>query len=205
MPQRNTLKSYVPRTYYHVYTRGSNKQRIFLEDRDRQYFLALIERYLGQKQVFSKTGVAYPHYRDEVGLHAYCLMPNHLHLLLFQGDDAHSIQKFMRSLMTSYGKYFNLKYRRVGSLFESRYKAKAIDQDSYLIHIGRYIHMNPRYWRTYRFSSLRYVFDKRPPDWLDLSLITEEFQSRGDYVQFLEEYQERKRELEEVKMMLADK
>jgi len=106
--------------------------------------------------------------------------------------------------MTSYSKYFNLKYRHVGSVFESRYKAKRIDNDGYLTHISRYIHMNPRRWQTYSYSSLRFVFSEQCPGWLSLSEVLSEFKSREDYLAFLRDYQENKDILEEVKYQLAD-
>ena len=204
MPQKNTIKEYIPNSYYHIYTRGANKQKIFLEPADYNYFLALFERYLSGNKVFSKTGVVYPDYSKEIKLLSYCLMPNHIHIMLFQYDNPREIRKFMSSLMTSYSKYFNLKYKRLGSVFESRYKAKRIDNDSYLIHLSRYIHMNPRRWRGYKYSSLRYVFDPKVPRWLYLSEILDGFNDSDEYIKFLLDYQENKDQLEIIKAQLAD-
>lgn len=106
--------------------------------------------------------------------------------------------------MTSYSKYFNAKYRRYGSVFESRYKAKRIDNDSYLSHISRYIHMNPRRWQTYSYSSLKFVFSENCPEWLSLQDITHAFIDREDYFSFLHDYQQNKEVLEELKDQLAD-
>ncbi len=204
MPQKNTLKEYAPHSYYHVYFRGANKQKLFVEAADYHYLLSLFARYLSAKKAVSKTGVPYPNYRGDIKLLAYCLMTNHVHLLVYQAENAQTLRKFMSSLMTSYGKYFNHKYQHVGSVFESRYKAKRIDDDSYLIHISRYIHMNPRRWQAYRHSSLRYAFSENYPDWLDIKEVTNNFKDRADYRNFLLEYQGNKESLEAIKYQLAD-
>ena len=203
MPQKNTIKEYVAESYYHIYTRGINKQKIFCDAADYDYFLHLFDRYLSGKAKVSKTGVIYPNYSQELDLVAYCLMANHLHILVFQYDNPEIIKKFMSSILTSYSKYFNKKYRRAGSVFESRYKAKRIDDDSYLIHISRYIHMNPRRWLTYKYSSLRCIFDESPPKWLKPGIITSQFDDRQEYIEFLEDYQDNKDSLEEIKHQLA--
>ncbi len=74
-------------------------------------------------------------------LHAYCLMDNHLHLLLNEGSE--DISTSMKRITVSYVSYFNKKYKRVGHLFQDRYKSEVIDQESYLLGLSRYIHLNP--------------------------------------------------------------
>jgi putative transposase len=204
MPQKNTIKEYAPESYYHVYSRGANKQKIFQETDDYYRFLSLFDRYLTAEQKVSKKGGVYPNYSKEVNLAAYCLMPNHIHLLIYQNADREALRKFMSSLMTSYSKYFNKKYRRVGSLFESRYKAKRIDEDSYLAHISRYIHMNPQRWSQYKYSSLHYMFSNQAPEWLTGKMAVGEFKNRIDYMNFLQQYQENKDIRKEIKHQLAD-
>lgn len=113
------------------------------------------------------------------------------------------MEKLMRSVMTSYSRYFNLKYKRTGPLFESRYRASLIDQDPYLQHISRYIHLNPRNWPTYRYSSLRYYKQGKPPEWLNLARIFSLFDSPEDYHTFVADYKEYKRVLDELKCQLA--
>jgi len=165
MPSRNILKHYAPQSYYHIYARGSSKQKIFLEQADYKYFIKLFERYLSNKEQRSTTSEIYPNFKDRVEVLSYCLMTNHFHILLYQ-KSTDDMQKFMRSVMTSYSRYFNLKYKRTGALFESRYKASRIDSDSYLQHITRYIHLNPKNWKHYRHSSLKYYKDGKGPNWL---------------------------------------
>jgi putative transposase len=203
MPSRNITKVQVPESYYHVYARGSNKQKIFLENADYKYFLGLFERYLSKTPATDKLGTPYPHYLHHIEIVAYCLMTNHFHLLLYQQDIPY-LEKFMRSLMTSYSRYFNLKYRRTGPVFESRYKAVRIDQDLYLQHITRYIHLNPRLWKRYRYSSLRYYRDGVEPYWLHTKNILELFASRQEYMEFVADYEELHDMLSELKYQLAD-
>lgn len=203
MPSKNTIKEQVPESYYHVYARGANRQKIFVEAADYKYFLELFSRYLSRKQAISQTGEPYPHYRNRVRLLAYCLMSNHLHLLIYQVDIPY-LEKFMRSLMTSYSRYFNLKYKRTGPLFEDRYKAVRTGDDSYLMHITRYIHLNPQRWRNYRYSSLGYYCRGAAPDWLSTNPILKLFKSRSDYMTFVADYEEQRNLLGEFKNQLAN-
>lgn len=204
MPSRNVSKEQVPESYYHVYARGGNKQKLFIEDVDYKYFLKLFERYLSEEPVISKTRVIYPHFTDRIEVLAYCLMTNHFHLLIYQTDVPY-LEKFMRSLMTSYSRYFNLKYKRTGSTFESRYKAVCIDQESYLQHISRYVHLNPRRWASYKYSSLVYYIDGDEPYWLKTNRILEQFISRQNYYKFVADYEEMRDTLHEIKYLLVDK
>lgn len=204
MLSRNIIKAYAPESYYHVYARGVNKQKIFLEAADFHYFYKLLERYLSTEQQVSKTGSPYPHFRNRIKLLAYCLMTNHFHILIYQyGID--DLQAFMKSLMTSYSRYFNLKYKRTGPVFESRYKAVRVDSDQYLHHITRYIHLNPRRWEHYYNSSLRYYRDGGTPEWLDPDDILKMFTSNKDYVNFVSDYETMRDMLAEMKYQLADK
>ena len=82
MPSRNIMKEQIPDSYYHIYARGINKQKIFIDNNDYGYFIKLFERYLSKKPSISKTGEIYPHYLNKVQILVYCLMSNHFHLLL---------------------------------------------------------------------------------------------------------------------------
>lgn len=204
MPSRNVLKLDIADTYYHVYARGANKSSVFIEETDKMFFLSLFERYLSKDKVKNRLGEAYPNYRNQVALLAYCLMPNHFHLLIHQNDQG-TMAQFMKSLLTSYSRYFNRKYKRTGPLFESRYKANNIDTDAYLHHISRYIHMNPRYWLRYEYSSLRfYLKPQESPVWLQPQPIIKLFKNPNDYLEFLKSYNDEKDILKEVKHNLAD-
>jgi putative transposase len=204
MPAKNVIKIQAPESYYHVYARGSNKQKLFLQKEDFKHFILLFERYLGSKLVVSSTGVGYPNFRDSVELLAYCLMQNHFHLLVYQKDVPY-LEKLMRSLMTSYSRYFNLKYKRSGSVFESRYKAVRIDNDTYLQHISRYIHLNPRYWKGYTYSSYKCYVQKQPPEWLKPDKIKGLFRDGHEYAEFVADYEKVRDTLAEIKDQLANR
>ncbi len=200
MPARNVNKPNVPDAYYHVYFRGVGKQALFLDDQDYQFFLSLFERHLSLAEQSSPFG-RYPHLRGMVELLSFCLMPNHVHLLVYQIDPG-AMSQLMRSILTSYSRYFNKRYNRSGPLFETRYKASLIDNDAHLSHITRYIHMNPRYWKRYRYSSLRaYSTSDAAPEWLQLGRITPMLPAK--YMEFCEDYQDSKDTLEAIKSDLA--
>ncbi len=118
---------FIPQGYYHIYNRGHNKQTIFHDVKDYRRYLKRLGEYLK---------------KHKVTLLAFCLMPNHIHLLLRQDDDE-LIDKFIHRLHTAYTMYFNKKYEKVGAVFQGRFKAKLIETDEYLLHVSRYIHINP--------------------------------------------------------------
>ena len=114
-------------SFYHIYNRGNRKQQIFLNYKDYERFL---DKVLEYKKKFN------------ISIVAFCLMPNHFHFLI-QQLSSNTISKFFSDLCNSYSKYFNTKYETVGSLYQGRFKAKKVDKDEYLIHVSRYIHLNP--------------------------------------------------------------
>lgn len=167
MPSKNILKTFSPNSYYHVYNRGVEKKNILLDDADKSYFLSLFARHLDpNNEQRNVNNLIYPKYNDALELLSYCIMDNHYHLLLWQGDMTNSITGLMRSIGTAYTMYYNKKYERVGPLFQSRYKASRITSDEHLIHITRYIHLNPGDPLQYRFSSLRAYYEGANNRWL---------------------------------------
>jgi len=138
--------------YYHIYNRGIHKQDIFLKEDDYVFYLQRL-RQAKEKQ---KASVI-----------CYCLMPNHVHLLLRQ-DSKIPIYRVISSLHTSYSMYFNRKYDKVGHLFQSRFKQKNIEKDEYLLHLSCYIHLNPfidgfvEKPEDYQWSSYPDYIDLRP-------------------------------------------
>jgi putative transposase len=203
MPSRNILKYDVANSYYHIYARGNNKQKIFIDNDDYVYFTKLLARYLSKSQRFNNLGVPYPHLYGKLELLCYCLMPNHFHLLCYQKTEK-AMSTLMRGVMTSYSRYFNTKYNRTGSLFESRYKASHIDSQSYLDHISRYIHLNRKDWEETKYSSIgHYLGDKRS-EWVLPERIMQLFNSKTDYKNFLIDYQDHKEMLDIIKYELAN-
>ncbi|HET8709047.1 MAG TPA: transposase [Candidatus Saccharimonadales bacterium] len=203
MPSRNVIKQDAPHSFYHVYARGSNRQRIFRDATDYEKFLKLFARYLSLEEARNSIGISFPNFYNKLDLLAFCLMPNHFHLLVYQYQQK-AMTEFMRSLLTSYSMYFNKKYKRSGPLFESRFKASLISDDAYLEHISRHIHMNPRNWRTYEYSSLPYYLQQITDTWLRPERITNLFSGPTKYIKFLEDYQQNKEMMDILKHELAD-
>jgi len=203
MPGKNIVKYYAPDQYYHVYSRGVAKQKVFLDAQDYGFFISLFKRYLSNEPAKSPRHGPYPHYGKRIHLLAFCLMPTHIHLLVYQYDSK-AIAEFMRVLMTSYGMYFNKRYQRVGPVFQSRYKASQITQDDYLEHITRYIHLNPSDWGNYPYSSIRYYKDVAAAEWIYPDKILELFPSIAQYIEFIKDYEGHKQMLDEIHWELAD-
>ena len=204
MPSRNVIKEYAPYSYYHVYNRGVAKQLIFTDDSDFVVFLSLFKRHLSKETQTDRYGREQPNYHAKIELLGFCLMPNHFHMLLYQCEETQTITKFLQSVCTSYTMYFNRKHKRVGPLFQSRFKASRIINDEYLQHISRYIHLNPSNYKTYRWSSLPYYTGKLQAEWLSPRRILELFKSE-DYQAFLNDYKAYKDSLDEIKHELANK
>ena len=140
MPSRNIIKVYVKDAYYHIYNRGVAKQDIFLDDLDYKVFLNYLKDALTKpkikKVVFTLQGQSFKgitktvkNFQDKIVLISFCLMPNHFHLLIKQ-NDKNQMENFMRSIVTRYARYFNTKYKRVGHVFQGRYKAVMIISDT---------------------------------------------------------------------------
>lgn len=111
---------------FHVMLRGINKQTIFEDDEDRERFVETIERY--------KTISSYEVY-------GYCLMSNHIHLLLKEAEE--TISAVIKRISSSYVFWYNRKYGRCGHLFQERYKSEIVENEAYLLTVLRYIHQNP--------------------------------------------------------------
>ncbi len=202
MPSRNILKDDLAESYYHVYFRGGNRSRIFREPSDYEKMLQLFARYLSLKETKNSAGISFPNYSNRIELLAFCLMPNHVHLFVYQYQQG-VMTEFMRSLLTSYSMYFNKKYKRSGPLFESRYKASLITSDAYLQHVTRYIHLNPKLWRSYEYSSLPYYLHQVSDEWINPKRILELFGSQTEYLKFIEDYEGAKEIMDILKLELA--
>lgn len=145
MPSRYRVKEYVAGGCYHVYNRGVEKRDIFMDERDYRFFLFLIKSYLTpakDQKVNVETQLNRGAFVGKIDLLAYALMPNHYHLLIKQTSED-DLAEFMRAIMTTYVSYFNKKYDRTGGLFQGVYKAILVESDDYLLHLSRYVHLNP--------------------------------------------------------------
>ncbi|MBU6388767.1 transposase [Patescibacteria group bacterium] len=146
--------SLAPDEFYHLYNRGTEKRDIFLTEADRERFLALlyfsnaeesvhisnIQKYQGRTLIELLSTIDQG--ETLIDICAYCLMPNHFHLLVREKKDG-GISRFMQKLMTGYTMYFNKRYERSGALFQGKYKAAHAGDDRYLKYLVSYIHLNP--------------------------------------------------------------
>ena len=154
---------------YHVMSRGVARMTTFRDDKDRRHFLAGVGGLV-------KSGV--------LVIHAYCLMPSHYHLLV--STPLGELGRWMRHVNGDYARYFNLRYRRVGHLWQGRYKAILVDGERYLLECSRYIHLNPNRARLtrpaerYRWSSYRnYVGGQSVVPWVEVDTVLESFGGDG--------------------------
>lgn len=141
---------------YHIFNRSVANQIIFINSRDYQRFLDLAEYYRFEHPPvrFSEYNrlslAAKQHYFEQfahqhlklVNILAFCWMPNHFHMLLTQLRNG-GIATFVSQIQNGYAKYFNIKTKRFGALFQSMFKAVRIETDEQLVHVARYIHLNP--------------------------------------------------------------
>lgn len=208
MPAKNIVKYYLDNSTYHIYNRGVEKRKIFMDEQDYKVFLNYLKEYLSPLQKASvkngKGGTLQVDYHplnnfsEEISLMAFCLMPNHIHLLIKQ-KDKNSIKKFTKSLFTRYSIYFNKRYNRVGPLFQSSYKATNVINKDYLLDITRYIHKNPlkftkslvdtysSYAHYLNQYNIPWVKNKEVLDYFDKSSFMK-YNKVNSYKQFVEEF-----------------
>jgi len=135
--------------FYHIYNRGTDKRVIFKDSADYKRFMELLflansVEAVNVRDVRKTLSSIYKFKRGEPLVHigAYCLMPNHFHILLSPAVE-NGVQTFMLKLSTGYSMYFNKKNIRTGTLFEGRFKSKHAGYDAYLKYLFAYIHLNP--------------------------------------------------------------
>ena len=174
-------KAFVPEEYYHVYNRGNSKQRIFHDSQDYNHFVSLLYacNSVNNFRTYGLNKEESPYDFERGGLlvniGAYCLMPNHFHILITQTEKG-DISKFMQKVSTAYVMYYNKKYKRTGSLFEGKFKAEHLYRDPYLKYIFSYIHLNPvklidKHWKEKgiknKKAALEYLSNYKYSSYLD--------------------------------------
>jgi putative transposase len=176
------LRIEYPGALYHITSRGNEKKEIFLDSRDREHFLEILEDY---------------HERHGILIHSYVLMDNHYHLILETPKG--NLLKVMHGINGGYTGYFNRRHGRVGHLFQGRYKGILVDKDSYLLQLSRYVHLNPLRAKIvdnpklYEWSSYpAYVGKKKEKRWMEYSWVLSKFGSdksaaRRNYRKYVEE------------------
>lgn len=208
VPTKNSVKTYIVNGVYHIYNRGVEKRKIFVDEQDYEVFLYYLKSYLLplNKQINPPYNIknfqGFSLYK-EVKLIAYVLMPTHFHLMIKQLSEKGMIE-FMKRLSNAYVRYFNDKYKRVGALFQGRYKAALIEKENHYLHLTRYIHLNPlelfnedrqfSKLKEYEYSSYLDYVGKRNTSWLCKEEMLECFSKNKDqfglrtYQEFVEEH-----------------
>lgn len=209
---------------YHVYNRGIERRTIFTSRREFQRSIEVIKyyRFTNLSLKFSKFLVQ-PYEKKlemlanietlenkQVEIIAYCLMPNHFHFLLKQLKDI-GVSKFVANFTNSYTKYFNTKHERNGPLVQGMFKAVLVETDEQLIHLSRYIHLNPvvsfitkdQDLENYQWSSLR-EYLKLEDGFCDKENVLHNFSSCKRYKQFVFDQISYAKELEKIKHLILE-
>ncbi|MCK5059985.1 MAG: transposase [Candidatus Pacebacteria bacterium] len=228
---------FVENQIYHIYNRGVEKRNIFLDKQDYLRFIHSLFEFNNENTTIntlfhfnSQAMETEPHYLEKgrkprkllVEILIFTLMPNHFHLVLKQKKEK-GIIKFMQKLGTGYTMYFNKKYKRVGGLFQGRFKAVLVKDESHFIHLPFYIHTNPLELKTkkpphyrgstsimgslekYRWSSfLDYIGIKNFPSVTSRELFLEFFNGQEQYknatYEWLKNKEEGEKEIKEIKI-----
>jgi len=209
---------------YHVYNRGIDERDIYLCKKDYLRFIELLKFYNSNSTKISyskfiklsqKDKDKFVQQHDQSGnlieILAYCLMPNHFHLLLRQSLDG-GITKYLSNVANAYAQYFNLKYKRKGTLYQGAFKAVFIESDAQLTHMSRYIHINPvvsslvelSKLECYPWSSLKYYLNSTGSDFVNSKLVLSYFGSIEKYKNFIYDQIDYGKELEKIKHAIND-
>lgn len=194
-----------PGEYYHICNRAVNKQTIFHDTKDYFRFLFLI-LYFQSPVVFQQLGRMVKDFvlssaldikeevikKRTVELVAFCIMPNHFHLIVKELEES-AIAVYMQRVLTAYSKYYNTKYEKSGHVFQGPYRAIHISDDSQLKYLSAYIHRNPRElagWLNkedkYQWSSYQdYIGENRWGDLLLLDIVLGQFKDKKRYHEFV--------------------
>lgn len=207
---------------YHVFNRGIDSRPVFADKRDYQRFLETSDFYR-----YSKPLVRLSHYHRLLKEHkgnipeklrgkgkplvtvlVFCLMPNHFHFLLKQLEDR-GISIFMRNFQNSYARYFNTRHQRIGSLFISPFKAVRVESEEQLLHVSRYIHLNPVSsflidldgLDTYPWSSFPEYLNKQAVKYSDPTTVLSYFAAPEAYRKFVRDQADYQKRLELIKRL----
>jgi putative transposase len=148
MPSKYTVRSFVGGGVYHVYNRAVKEKTLFRDNSDYETFRFYLYIYLKPLKTVLEQYENLPFRLQIKNLHkeidalAYCLMPDHFHLLLKQ-TSKDGVSKLMKQVTNAYTEYYNKKYHTSGPLVQGRYKATTLEKDSYLLQVARYIHLDP--------------------------------------------------------------
>lgn len=210
--------------YYHVFNRGVAYQPVYTSVKDYERFLLCLSYYRFTQPPFKLSRLLQlesgkredvlenlERERDTlVDVIAFCLMPNHFHLLLQQKKDG-GISRYIKHVTDSYTRYFNTKRKRVGPLFQGAFKAVHVETNEQLLHVSRYIHLNPLVsyvvkeadFLSYAWSSLS-EYREASQGMITTAPVLQQFRSREAYIQFVLDQAGYGKELEKIKHLRID-
>lgn len=209
MPNKS---SFLKNNYYHIVNSGVEKRLIFLDKKDIDRFVSLIDYYRFKNPAVrfsfrkrpSNTHIETPT-EEAVKIICFCLMPNHFHLLLRQEEET-PISNFLSKISNSYTKYFNNRYKRVGPLFKGTFNSVPVEKIEDVVNISRHIHLDPSLGNIVK-DSRRFPFSSYP-EYLALKegfcqkkYILDSFPTAAAYerfVQDIEDYQETKKDIDKL-------
>lgn len=211
---------------YHIYNRGVAALPIFYLSQDYQRFLKLIDyyRFIETPTSFSQVMKMPKEIRNRIleslrkknkahiEILTFCLMPNHFHFLLKQLTEK-GISVFLSNLQNGYAKYLNIKNDRVGPLFQSMFKAVRIATDEQLLHVSRYIHLNPstgylvepENLLEYKWSSLgTYMKNGSAYPFVKTELLASYFKNLDSYSKFILDQADYQKQLDRIKHLILE-
>lgn len=212
--------------YYHIFNRAVAKATIFIDGADYDRAMKLINYYHFNKQPlpysqlikksFKTQKKIFDQLKEEqdelVEIISFCLMPNHFHFLLKQIQE-NGITKFLGNYQNSYAKYLNKRYERVGSVFQNPFKSVLVENDNQLLHLSRYIHLNPHtasiakrkdQLLNYPWSSLGEYRSEEKPGFCEPEIILDQFVDRKEYLKFILDRADYQRSLGSIKHLFYD-
>jgi putative transposase len=172
MPRKHRV--WFPGATYHITARGNRKDKIFYEEKDYEKYLELLTDIKS---------------REPFNLHAYCLMPNHIHLLMETKNTPPS--KIIKFVHMNYAIGFNRKYDLTGHLFQGRYNSKLVMDEEYFLKASKYIHLNPteahivKNPEDYRWSSYRAFMNQSQSSFITTEKTLNHFKSNQEYTEFV--------------------
>lgn len=176
MPRRKT--QFNQGSYYHIYNRGVNRERIFFSPDNYIYLLKLLKRYSQKYQI---------------AIIAYCLMPNHYHLLVRQ-DGETAVSHLINVLFNAYVQAVNREHGRSGTIFGERFRDVLVEDEHYLKHLCRYIHANPTKagivasLKDWPYSNYLEWIGRREGSLIDNNIVENYFDTREEYAEFVMDY-----------------
>ena len=211
---------------YHVVNRGIASQPTFTNGRDYQRMLMLLPYYRFASPPFKLSKfLTFPKSRQVeilqemqengqplVDIIAYCLMPNHFHLVLKQISDE-SIAKFVSDVSNGYTRYFNTKYERKGPIFQGKFKAVRVEGEEQLLHLSRYVHLNPfssyivkaeNELEDYPYSSFSEYVRETSGGFCQKQPVLSHFETPNAYRDFILDRADYQRELQDIKHLTLD-